>query len=266
MLRKCRKIVAAFSQSWKRSNELTKVQQQSNYPLHKLKGDVSTRWGSTAVMVRRILEQKEAIRVVLSRDHATSHLAITWQDIDLLTSIDSFLCPLEDLTDTLSGKSHVTISVVKPLLEHLSTDLLSPTDENTELTKQMKQRCKTKILQQYESSDIKKLLDIATFLDPRFKHCKDNEEKKKEIEEAVKIEMLKASDCVDSDTNNEVYIQDNEGSSGTDIPAPKRSKLGKFLGKRYGLGNFQSDGGADGTSGSGMSLLEKAKNEMTMYL
>ena len=151
-------------------------------------------------------------------------------------------------------------------MEHLSTDLLSPTDENTELTKQMKQRCKTKILQQYESSDIKKLLDIATFLDPRFKHCKDDEEKKKEIEEAVKIEMLKASDCVDSDTNNEAYIQDNEESSGTDIPAPKRSKLGKFLGKRYGLGNFQSDGGADGASGSGMSLLEKPKNEMTMYL
>ena len=44
---------------------------------------------------------------------------------------------------------------------------------------------------------------------------------------------MKASDCVDSDTNNEAYIQDNEGSSGTDIPAPKRSKLGKFLGKRY---------------------------------
>ena len=65
-------MVAAFSQSWKRSNELTKVQQQNNYPLHKLKGDVSTRWGSTAVMVRRILEQNEAIRVVLSSNFLTS--------------------------------------------------------------------------------------------------------------------------------------------------------------------------------------------------
>jgi len=52
----------------------------------------------------------------------------------------------------------------------------------------MKQRCKTKILQQYGSLDVKKLLDIATFLDPHFKHCNDNEENKKEIEEAVKIE------------------------------------------------------------------------------
>ena len=81
VLRKCRKIVAPFSQSWKR----TKVQEQQKLPLHKLKADVSTRWGSTAVMVKRILEQKEAIRIVLSKDHSTSHLAITWQDIDLLT-------------------------------------------------------------------------------------------------------------------------------------------------------------------------------------
>ena len=38
------KIVAAFSQSWKRNNELTKVQQQQQQlPLHKLKADVSAR-------------------------------------------------------------------------------------------------------------------------------------------------------------------------------------------------------------------------------
>ena len=70
--------MAAFSQSWKRSNELTKVQKQQNIPLHKLKADVSTRWGSLAVMVKHILEQKEAIRIVLSGERSMSHLAITW--------------------------------------------------------------------------------------------------------------------------------------------------------------------------------------------
>ena len=125
VLRKCRKIVAAFSQSWKRTNELTKVQEQQKLPLHKLKADVSTRWGSTAVMVKRILEQKEAIRIVLSGDRSTSHLAITWQDINLLTSISTFVAPLEDLTDTLSGEAHVTISAVKPVLQHLCDVLLA---------------------------------------------------------------------------------------------------------------------------------------------
>ena len=54
----------------------------------------------------------------------------------------------------------------------------------------MKERCKAKILQQYGSSDINKLLDIATFLDPRFKHYKDDDQKKKEIEELIKLEIL----------------------------------------------------------------------------
>ena len=166
VLRKCRKIMAAFSQSWKKNNELTKVQQQQQLPLHKLKADVSTRWGSTAVMVKRILEQKEAIRIVLSGDRSTSHLAITWQDIDLLTSINAFVTPLEDLTDTLSGETHVTISAVKPMLRHLCDVLLAESSEDSELTKEMKERCKSKVMQQYSSSDINKLLDTATFLDP----------------------------------------------------------------------------------------------------
>jgi len=75
-------------------------------------------------MVKRVVEQKEAIQIVLSGDRSTSHLAITWQDIDLLTSMHSFLSPLEHLTDSLSGESHVTISAVKPLLDHLYTKLL----------------------------------------------------------------------------------------------------------------------------------------------
>ena len=56
VLRKFRRIVAAFSQSWKRNNKLTKVQQQQQLPMHKLKADVSIGWGSTAVMVKQILE------------------------------------------------------------------------------------------------------------------------------------------------------------------------------------------------------------------
>ena len=59
-------------------------------------------------MVERTLEQKEAIRIVLSGHHSTSHLAITLQDLDLLTSINTPVAFLEDLTETLSAETHVT--------------------------------------------------------------------------------------------------------------------------------------------------------------
>ena len=53
-------------------------------------------------------------------------------------------------------------------------------------------------------------------------------------------------------------IQDNEKKDG---PTPKKSKLGKFLGKKYGLGKTHSAGAS-----TIMSPLEKASSEMTMYL
>ena len=38
-------------------------------------------------MIERILEQQEAIRVVLGQDRKTSHLVPTWQDLDVLQSV-----------------------------------------------------------------------------------------------------------------------------------------------------------------------------------
>ena len=260
MIRKCRKIVAAFSQSWK-SNELTKVQEQQNIPLHKLKADVSTRWGSLAVMVKRILEQKEAIRIVLSGERSMSHLAITWQNIDLLTSINAFVAPLEGLTDTLSGETHVTISAIKSVLQHLCDELLAVSDDDSELTKEMKERCKTKILQQYGSSDTIKLLDIATFLDPQFKHYKDDDEKKRETEEFIKLEILKIADI--NPPESEIQICNDDGQNG---PAAKKSKLGNFLGKKYGIGAVPSGNSSSSNSVNRLTPLEKANNELMMYL
>ena len=138
-----------------------------------------------------------------------------------LGSISTFVSPLEDLTDTLSGEAYVTISAVKPVLQHLCDVLLAESYDDSELTKEMKGRCKIKILQYYCSSDIQKLLNIATFLDPRFKHYKDTDEMKKEIEEVIKLEILQISDIQ--------VINDDNG------PAAKKSKLGKFLGKKYGI-------------------------------
>ena len=46
-----RQIVTAFSLSWKRTKSLAVIQQQKSLPLKKLKGDVSTQWGSTSFMI-----------------------------------------------------------------------------------------------------------------------------------------------------------------------------------------------------------------------
>ena len=76
--------------------------------------DVVTCWGSTYDMVERVLEQMEAIRIVLCDDRSASHLIPSWQDCDILQSIAAALKPLKAITDALSGEQCVTISAVKP--------------------------------------------------------------------------------------------------------------------------------------------------------
>lgn len=91
-------------------------------------------------MVHRILEQEEAIRVVLSSDRKTSHLVPTWQDIDVLQSINSALDPLSSLTDVLSGEEYVTGSAVLPLLQLIENEVFKECSSDTPLTRELKQK------------------------------------------------------------------------------------------------------------------------------
>ena len=126
-----------------------------------------------AKMVSRILEQKEAIRLVLSADRSTSNIVPTWQDLDVLQAIDSAISPLSTLTDILSREKYVIISAVLPMLHILKTDLLKEKDTDAPLTKDIKKCIVEDITNRSTESklaeDVIVMLRIASFLDPRFK-------------------------------------------------------------------------------------------------
>ncbi|XDV29425.1 hypothetical protein PO909_032555 [Leuciscus waleckii] len=92
----CNKVVSSFSYSWRKRRELAEVQIQLGLPAHQLITESATRWGS--------------------RQQKSRHLAPTWQDIEVLESIQKALKPLQDITDALSGEEYVTISYVRPVL------------------------------------------------------------------------------------------------------------------------------------------------------
>jgi len=100
---------------------------------------------------------------------------------------------------------------------------------------------------------VKKILDISTFLNPRFKHYSDDHARQQEIEKQVKIEIMKVIEQEDIDG-----VQCIEETS---PPLLKKSKLGKFLDNKYGLGKLGSS-----SASNVLSPLEKGKNEVTMYL
>ena len=165
----CKKVVSAFSYSWKKKSALSKAQQRLNLPTHQLITESPTRWGSRQKMVARVLEQQKAIIDVLSADKNNRHLIPTWQDIEVLESMNAAVTPLLEFTDSLSGESYVTVSYVKPVLHLFRTNLLKLNEEDTQLTKEMKTKIMTYLDEKYAGPDTDDLLDMATLMDPRFK-------------------------------------------------------------------------------------------------
>ena len=70
-------------------------------------------------MVSRILEQQKAIHKVLHDDRKSRHLMPTWQDVDVLESLDSALGTLSDFTDMLSAENFVTVSAIIPVIHYI---------------------------------------------------------------------------------------------------------------------------------------------------
>jgi hypothetical protein len=167
----CKKIVSAFSTSWKRKRELHKCQVDLGLKQQSLVADCPTRWGTTGKMLCRILEQEEAIRRALSMDRKVTHLLPKWQDMDVIKAIHDALSPLSTLTDLLSGENYVTVSVICPMLRLIESRILKEKDTDTQLTKDIKDKICSDLTSRYESYDssVLHLLNMASVLDPRFK-------------------------------------------------------------------------------------------------
>ncbi|XP_073730753.1 E3 SUMO-protein ligase ZBED1 [Misgurnus anguillicaudatus] len=140
---------------WKKKAALTEAQRELKLPEHNLITECPTRWGS-----------KE---MVLSVDRYARSLIPTWQDIDVLESIHKALHPLLEFTDALSGEEYVSISYLKPVLRLFATSVLAEDAEDTDLTKSIKTKVLAYLNNKYGDPNIQELLDVACFLDPRFK-------------------------------------------------------------------------------------------------
>lgn len=120
-------------------------------------------------MVERVLEQERALAKVLSADKKTRPLVLTWQDIEVLEAIQRALKPLQDFTDALSGEEYVTLSYIRPVLHLFNSSLLAPEEGDSELTKSIKHTILTYLNEKYSEPSTSDLLDIASFIDPRYR-------------------------------------------------------------------------------------------------
>ncbi len=164
----CKKVVSAFSHSWKKQHALKDAHEELGLPRHKLVTESPTRWGSRQKMIQRGLEQEKAITQVLAADRSTRHLVLTWQDIDVLDSVSKALGPLLHLTDALSSENYVTVSCLRSVLHLFNSELLQGKDEDTDLTKSVESSMLDYVNTKYNDLEVEELINMASFLDPCF--------------------------------------------------------------------------------------------------
>lgn len=198
--------------------------------------DVTTRWGTKQKMIERVLEQLPAIRRVLVEDRKHGHLNPTWQDVSVLESINAAMKPVADFTDVLSGEKYVTVSSVKPVLELLKGDLLSPDPKDTALTANIKGNMCKVLSEKYSPSKVQNLLTKATILDPRYRGTMDNAEVLDDVKEKLLQELQDMDgeegkeECVGGESSVKAAVG-NEGSE-SEPPASKKKRLCDLLQNR----------------------------------
>nr|XP_024661555.1 zinc finger BED domain-containing protein 1-like [Maylandia zebra] len=248
----CKRVVATFSFSWKKKRELAAAQEELHLPQHKLVTESPTRWGSRQKMVGRVLEQHKAISQVLSADKKTRHLVPSWQDLDVLESVHVALNPLLEFTDSLSGECYVSVSYLKPMLHLFRTQILKPSEVETQLTKDLKMTVMTYLDEKYNDQITNELLDVATLLDPRFKVQYINAEHVDAIKMRAVYEMLGQIEHPSTSAGTE---ETEDGGAAAVLPTQKkqRKSLGSFFKKSH-------------PTSTGLTEKETVEKELEKYL
>ncbi|XP_013860009.1 zinc finger BED domain-containing protein 1 [Austrofundulus limnaeus] len=258
-----KKIVSLFSHSWKRQRALKAAQEELGLPQHKLMTESPTRWGSRQMMIQRLLEQEKAITQVLAAERSTRHLVLKWQDIDVLDAVSKALGPLLDFTDALSSENYVTVSCLKSILHLFSSKLLQEKDEDSDLTKTIKTSVLDYVTTKYSDPDIVELINMTSFLDPRFRtqHLSQEEIqiiKARIVTEGKSVPAMPsgpaAATCEPSPQSDEVS-QDQEETEDKQQRKKQRKSLGSFL---------KQEAAADVSTS--VSYTDRAEAELGSYL
>ena len=216
--------------------------------------DCPTRWGSMQKMIEWVLEQEKAIRIVLGANRKASHLLPTWQDIDVLTAINGAVSPLSAFTNVMSGEKYVTGSAVLPIVDLLSNCVLKE-NEGKSLTNDIRQKIIADLSTRNTNPAVIQLLEVSSFIDPRFK------------EKYIQIEDFETVKEVVCDDGAEIYASTSTSSHVTHVPQSSSIADGPPAKKTCTLGSLFKSNDSDFTdSPTAISPEQKVKFEVSMYL
>ncbi|KAI7811508.1 putative zinc finger BED domain-containing protein 1-like [Triplophysa rosa] len=241
-----------------RRRELRSKQEALNVPQRSLIHDVVTRWGSTQKMLQRFIEQQQAVCAVLATDRGAWHLMPKDADIAVIEQVLKILEPLSAFTDALASESRVSLSALKPVLSHIISDILDVKNEDSALTKDLKRLMKSDLESRY-TDDAKKVMDLISFVDPRFKGSFSED-----LEATVNFCTEEASKLT-FQTVSEGLAQTEQTSTASPIPTSENQQqsLATLLNK---ITSTRQQRAEEGEHSSTLSLNSKIEAEVKVYI
>ena len=218
VLGRCRKLVEHFRKSTKETYKLREKQEMLKLPQHQLIQECTTRWGSTLGMLERIMEQQAAIAAVLM-EGKVRHLMPDGNDWIVIELLVDILKPFQHATEVMSAVKYPTVSMVKPLLYKLVEKTLRADDSDASTAREVKKAIRNDLQERYQSAAVQRIMNIATYLDPRYKELPflDVISKRRMIDD-VQDELLGLEAEV-QEASEEATSQEE-----TNEPSPKKRK------------------------------------------
>ena len=251
IIARCKAIVSHFKRSTKETYKLREKQELLKLPQHMLVQDCVTRWGSTLSMLQRLIEQQTAISAVLV-EGKDRHLMLEIGDWEVVEMLVELLKPFQQATTVMGAVRYPTLSTVMPLLYKLLTKTLKITQGDSATSKAVKQEIKKDLDDRYHKPAVERIINMATFLDPRYKELPFLDSySKREIVDMVEEELI----SLESDSTNQELRTEEVVDDDLDPPVSKKKKgpISKLIGDLF-----------EGQNSSGSSTC-KASKELELY-
>ncbi|XP_047433015.1 dehydrogenase/reductase SDR family member on chromosome X isoform X1 [Mugil cephalus] len=169
---RCRKLVDHFRET---PMYVLREKQSEHGPTHcALISDRGGSWLATLAMLQRLKEQQVAVTATLRESPSSHHVSFDGSDWAILDGLIEILQSFKAVANMITSCKYPTISMVRPVLHMLlSTTLKAKEGDLKEIS--MTKEVISKVLSctysqnSQVSQEISTFLNIATFLDPRYK-------------------------------------------------------------------------------------------------
>uniref|UniRef100_A0A3B4B812 BED-type domain-containing protein n=1 Tax=Periophthalmus magnuspinnatus TaxID=409849 RepID=A0A3B4B812_9GOBI len=166
----CRKLVDHFKEPVLYT--LREKQQMYGLPLATLVSDKGGTWLATLAMLQMLKDQQMAINAVIMHEDSGHPFNFTRANWSLLEGLIDVLKPFRVVANMFTSCKFPTISMVKPVLHMLLNNNLKTKDgelKEVRLIKEVVAKVLTNTYSENSQQEIAMFLNIATFLDPRYK-------------------------------------------------------------------------------------------------